>query len=78
MQEFEQSIKTIEEVVGPVAALLEKKASDRSQRDTRKIVPLIAQVKSYSGLDPDVQEFIARHVTLELIWESIELPRHRE
>lgn len=62
----------------PIAELLEKKASDRSQRDTNKIVPLIAKVKAYSGLDPHVQAFIAHHVTLDLIWESIELPRNRE
>ena len=54
LQAFEASIESVEELIGPLAVFLEKKPSDRSHREVRKIVPLISRIKAFSGLDEQV------------------------
>ncbi|GAX73443.1 hypothetical protein CEUSTIGMA_g895.t1 [Chlamydomonas eustigma] len=56
-------------------AALEKRPSDRSPSEIRKLLPLIQSIKSYQALDEPVQTFLATYATLEVIWETVELPK---
>jgi hypothetical protein len=56
-------------------AALEKRPSDRSPREIRKLLPLIQSIKSYKALDEPVQTFLATYANLEVVWESVEPPK---
>lgn len=76
LSEFESTVEAVETVASAIAAPLDKKPSDRTRRDIKKLVPLISQIKAYEGLATPVLEFLASYAHMEVVWDTVELPRH--
>lgn len=57
---------------------MDKKPSDRTPKDIARLVPLVAQMRAYQGLAPPVHEFLATYVSLDVVWDNVEMPRSSE